>query len=181
MIAIMNQPFFDFLEGMAHRALDFAAKEMVVDMDEPVNRLYVVERGEVHLVRFQEDGSMVVLQRAGPGAIMAEASVFAQGYHCAAVAVRESRVRAYSIKAVRDVLSNNPDAALAFARHLAAEVREARKRAEILALKTVSERLSAWLVWNKGQLPPKGMRHHLADDIGVSREALYRELALRRK
>ncbi len=149
-------------------------------LDDQVDSLFVVKSGLVHLVRFQEDGSMVVLQRAGAGAIMAEASVFADGYHCAAVAVQESAVLAYPIKRVRGILAQSPEAALAYARHLAGEVREARKRAEILALKTVSERLSAWLVWNHGALPPKGVRHHLADDIGVSREALYRELAKRK-
>ncbi len=150
-----------------------------MSMDDPVKLLFVVNSGLVNLVRFQEDGGMVVLQRAGPGAILAEASVFSDGYHCAAMAVERSGLMAYPIKAVRALMRDNPDAALAYAHHMAREVREARKRAEILALKTVAERLSAWLVWNKGQLPPKGARHHVADEIGVSREALYRELAKR--
>lgn len=179
MIAIMPDPFFAFLDQIPHRTITFAAKEMLVELDQTVESLMVVRKGLVHLVRFQTDGSMVVLQRAGVGAIMAEASVFADGYHCAAVAVQEGEAQAYPIEAVRRLLSDNAEAAQAYARHLAGEVREARKRAEILSLKTVSERLSAWLVWNGGQLPPKGARHHLADEIGVSREALYRTLAKR--
>ena len=176
----MREDFVDFLTPIPHRTLGFAAKEMVVDMEEAVSRFYLVKSGMVHLVRFQEDGGTMVLQRAGPGAILAEASVFAEGYHCAAVAVQASELQVYPIKAVRALLAENPEAALAYARHLAGEVRESRKRAEILALKTVSERLSAWLVWNRGELPPKGARHHVAEEIGVSREALYRELARRR-
>ena len=179
MIAIMQNAFFDFLSPIPSRTYHFAAKEMVVDMDDAVSRFYLVKSGMINLVRFQEDGGMVVLQRAGEGAIMAEASVFAEGYHCAAVAVLKSELLAYPIKAVRALLAENPEAALAYARHLAGEVRESRKRAEILALKTVAERLSAWLVWNQGALPPKGARHHVAEEIGVSREALYRELAKR--
>ena len=177
MIAIMRLAFFDHLETVPHRHVIFSAKEMVVAMDEPIDSLFVVKSGMVNLVRFQEDGGMVALQRAGPGAIMAEASVFAEGYHCAAVAVLKSELQVYPIKAVRALLAENPEAALAYARHMAGEVRESRKRAEILALKTVAERLSAWLVWNHGKLPPKGARHHVAEEIGVSREALYRELA----
>lgn len=180
MIPIMPKAFFEYLNEIPHRRAAFAAKEMVVDMDDAVGGLFVVKSGKVNLVRFQEDGGMVILQRAGPGAIMAEASVFAVGYHCAAVAVQASELQVYPIQAVRALLAENPKAALAYARHLAGEVRESRKRAEILALKTVADRLSAWLVWNNGELPAKGARHHVADEIGVSREALYRELAKRK-
>lgn len=180
MIPIMKHIFFDYLNNIPHRTVFCTAKEMVVSMDDPVRSLFVVKSGMVHLVRFQEDGGMVVLQRAGPRAIIAEASVFSDDYHCAAVAAKTSELRAYPINAVRALLAKRPEVALAFARYLANEVREARRRAEILALKTVAERLSAWLVWNQGQMPPKGARHHVADEIGVSREALYRELSKRK-
>ena len=180
MIPIMPRLFINFLENTPASTLHFAAKEMVVDMDETVESLFIVKSGMVHLVRFQEDGRTVVLQRAGAGAIIAEASVFSTGYHCAAIAIRESALLAYPAKRVRALLDNSPKAALAYARHLAGEVREARKRAEILALKRVSERLEAWLVWNEGKMPERGAWHHIAEDIGVSREALYRELSKRR-
>jgi hypothetical protein len=42
----------------------------------------------------------------------------------------------------------------------------------------VAARLDAWLTLKR--LPPKGEWGALADDIGVTREALYRELARRR-
>ena len=43
----------------------------------------------------------------------------------------------------------------------------------------VSARLDAWLAWH-GELPPRGDWKQLADQIGVSPEALYREMARRR-
>jgi uncharacterized protein YjiS (DUF1127 family) len=46
-----------------------------------------------------------------------------------------------------------------------------------MSLKTVKAKLDAWLAWNDGKLPLKGTWKQLADDIGVSREALYREVA----
>ena len=51
-------------------------------------------------------------------------------------------------------------------------------RAEILALKTVAERLDAWIAWHE-QRPAKGKWRHVAEEIGVSPEAFYRELAKR--
>ncbi|MCF6272954.1 MAG: hypothetical protein L3J37_07145 [Rhodobacteraceae bacterium] len=64
---------------------------------------------------------------------------------------------------------------------LAYALRKSRKRAEILALKTVKPRLEAWLTWNHGLLPAKGAWHHVADEVGISKEALYRELSRRQK
>ena len=181
MITIMQHSFFTFLGNIPSQNHTFPAGQMIVDMDDAVTRLYTVTKGMVHLVRFREDGGVAVLQRAGKGAILAEASVFSNSYHCAAIAVQPSELRSYPLKAVRKILETTPAASQAYALHLASEVRSARKRAEILALKTVAERLTAWLTWNHGLLPTRGAWHHVADEIGISKEALYRELSKRRK
>ncbi|MCP4184697.1 MAG: hypothetical protein GY761_15500 [Hyphomicrobiales bacterium] len=47
-------------------------------------------------------------------------------------------------------------------------------------MKKVSERLDAWLDWYSGELPHKGEWKEVAAEIGVSPEALYRELASRK-
>ena len=52
-----------------------------------------------------------------------------------------------------------------------------RLHAEILSLKTFAQRLDACMVWNNAELPPKGEWLNLANQIGVSPEALYREIA----
>lgn len=181
MIPIMQPDFLSLLSGIRHRELRFASEEMVFDMDAEVSSLFVVKSGLVHLVRFQEDGGAVVLQRAHAGGVLAEASVLSDNYHCAAMAIQPSVLKAYPRKSVQNLLANCPDAALAYARYLAAEMRIARKRAEILALKTVADRLTAWLMWNHGILPKRGTWHHVADEISVSKEALYRELSKRRE
>ncbi|MBB4189667.1 hypothetical protein GGE07_006363 [Sinorhizobium terangae] len=45
---------------------------------------------------------------------------------------------------------------------------------------SVSARLDAWMTWSDGTLPAKGDRRALAEEIGVSPEALYREILRRR-
>ena len=82
---------------------------------------------------------------------------------------------------MQTLLETSPQAALAYARFLASEIRTARKRAEFLTLKSVAQRLTAWLTWNHGLLPTRGAWHHVADEMGISKEALYRELSKRRK
>ena len=44
--------------------------------------MHFVRRGAIHLVRTQEDGAALILQRARAGAILAEASVYSDRYHC---------------------------------------------------------------------------------------------------
>lgn len=63
--------------------------------------------------------------------------------------------------------------------YLAREVWQARFRSELLSLKTVAARLEEWLNWQCGGLPPKGEWKTLAEQLGVSPEALYREIARR--
>ncbi len=181
MIAIMSKPFAHYLEELPGRLLQFRAAEMVLHNGAPVESLFVVRHGLVHLQRFQADGGAVILQRAAAGEILAEASVFSGEYHCGAVVIVDAELCAYPLPKVRALLATDTKAMRAYARHLADEVREARKRAEILALKTVKARLEAWLTWNNGFLPARGAWHHVADEIGISKEALYRELSMRRK
>ncbi|MEM9578404.1 MAG: hypothetical protein AAF999_15500 [Pseudomonadota bacterium] len=62
---------------------------------------------------------------------------------------------------------------------LARTVQTTRLLAEIRGLKTVEQRLDAWLSQNEA-LPTKGHWQNLAQELSVSPEAFYREIARRR-
>ncbi len=64
--------------------------------------------------------------------------------------------------------------------HLARELMSARQLTELLSRRTVRDRLDGWLQLHDNALPEKGTRTDLADELGVSNEALYREIASRR-
>jgi CRP-like cAMP-binding protein len=83
------------------------------------------------------------------------------------------------LQRIEAAFAEDPDLARAWPRHLAQEVQRARAQAEILSLKTVAERVDAWITLNDGALPPMGYWHQVASD-GITPEALYRELARRR-
>jgi CRP/FNR family transcriptional regulator, dissimilatory nitrate respiration regulator len=142
--------------------------------------VHFIEEGVVHLIRHQTDGSALVLQRAGAGSILAEASLYSQKYHCDAVAQTQARLLALPKKKITTHLATNTAFSEAWARHLAHEVQKARLQAEILSLHTVAARLSAWIAWNDGSIPEKGEWKAIGGQIGVSPEVLYRELAKRR-
>ena len=146
-----------------------------------VSVLHLVEDGEAHLVRHRADGGALVLQRALPDTVLAEASVFSKRYHCDGVAVRPTRTVSVAASAVRRLLGEDPGFSESWAVHLSRELQATRLRAEFLSLRTVRQRLDAWIAWNGECLPAKGTWKTLANEIGMSPEALYRELARRRR
>ena len=180
MIEIMSDTLMDYIRSLSSRRKPFGAGQDLFNQGDEVESLYLVEAGVVHLVRHQADGNVAVLQRASPGVILAEASVFSNVYHCDAVAVTEVNATSVPVQSIRRALRSNSDFAEGWASYLSSQLQQTRKRAEIASLKTVSARLESWLAWNDGGLPSKGEWKALADDIGVSPEALYRELSKRR-
>ena len=141
--------------------------------------MFVIQTGSAHLIRHRGDGSAVVLQRAGAGSVLAEASLFSMVYHCDANAATAVVASVISRTAMQRLFFTDQEFAKAWASYLAGEVRKARLRSEILTLKTVAERLDAWLA-DRGHLPERGNWKAIAQEIGTSAEALYREIARRR-
>lgn len=180
MIAIMSAALIDRLLKLAQRMRELAAGDILFRTGDPVRSLFLVIDGDVRLVRALPHGLQLTLQRAGPGSVLAEASLFAGRYHCEAMAAERSRLAIAPLRRVETALKEDAELARAWALHLSHEVQRARTHAEILSLKLVSERVDAWIALNGGAFPPKGRWRHMASEIGVTPEALYREFAKRR-
>ena len=177
----MSHPLIYTLRQLPSAKRCYTSGDRLFRQDDDVQVLHVIESGQVHLIRHQRQGFSLTLQRAGAGAILAEASLFSRQYHCDARAVGPVQTAAIAKSAIHAKMTENTQMAEMWASYLAAEVQSARLRAEILALRTVAERLDAWVALNGWQLPAKGEQKVVATEIGVSPEALYRELARRRK
>ena len=148
---------------------------------EAVRFLFIVRQGSVQMLRRHAHGAVIVLQRVLPDGLVAEASLFAQRYHCDAVVEgRTVLARIPKVSVLENCLTDT-HWLQGFAAHLASEVRRARSRAELLSLKRVDERLDAWFILHGNEMPPRGRWINWANELGVSAEALYRELAKRRE
>lgn len=178
MIAIMSSPLFDALLPLSGLPRPFAAGRVLFQRGDPVRHLHLVVAGVLQLRRDRPSGAALVLQRAGAGDVLAEASLWSPRHHCDAVAATAAQVRAIPAARARAAL-DDPATARAYAAHLAREVRATRARAEILRLPRLDDRLDAHAALH-GPLPPRGAWRGLADDLGVTPEALYRALARRR-
>lgn len=180
MIAIMSSPGLHDLwdESAAERQL--AAGEVLFRSGDTVRSIHRIAGGAVALIRPLPHGSDLIIQRAHAGTLLAEASIFAETYHCNAVALSPARVDSLPVTRVRAALRASPELAWSLAGYLAAELQKSRALTEIVSLKTVAARLDAWLGLTGETLPPKGRWRELAAVLGVTPEAFYRELAGRR-
>jgi CRP-like cAMP-binding protein len=87
----------------------------------------------------------------------------------------DSTVQALPKTAFLAALARDTNVATDWAAMLARGVQAARLRSEIRTLPKVTDRLDAW--FGEGNaLPHKGHWQNVASELGVTREALYREL-----
>lgn len=176
MIAVMSQAMDRIFDGATKR--DLAPGETLFRAGDPVRALFLVIAGEVRLLRTTGAGAEVTVQRAGAGAVLAEASLFSARTHCEARAADTAQVLAQPVAVIRSRLGADAALTADWAAHLARSLQAARSIAAIRALRTVNERLDAWLAEGHA-MPPKGRWQEVAADLGVTREALYRALARR--
>ncbi|WP_237361687.1 Crp/Fnr family transcriptional regulator [Rhizobium gallicum] len=104
----MSEPFIDQFLRLATGEATFAAGQHIFNQGDAITWLYLMQAGTIHLVRHQADGNVAVLQRASPGMVLAEASVFSSHYHCDAVAVTNSEALVIPVNSVRWLLRNEP-------------------------------------------------------------------------
>ena len=160
-------------------AITLDAKLDLFRTGDRVRWLYLVADGQVELIRHSSSGTPMILTRVGRGDVIAEASAYSDVYHCDGVTKTRSHLQRLPVSRFRELLRSSPELAESWAAELARSLQKARMQSEIRTLKTVAERLDAWLMDNR-ELPRKGQMQDLAHVLGVSREALYRELAKRR-
>lgn len=178
MISIMYRPLEDvFASGMTR---ELAASEVLFRTGDRVASIFLLRRGGVDLVRHTGHGLRLILHRSGIGQIIAEASAWSETYHCDAVTTEGCAVAVLPRHVFCARLRDTPDLAEVCIRNLAQAVQSARMRAEIRSLPRVADRLDAWL-GEDNHLPGKGQWQEVAAELGVTREALYRELSRRRK
>lgn len=172
---VIEQAFSDSIS----RSLQ--AGDTLFHAGDPVQSVFLVRAGRIVLVRRnRENGARLFLHTAGAGMMLAEASVWSPVYHCDAQVLEEAKVAVLSRRKFRTEMASNSDLAIAIAMNLAHALQGARLKAEIRSLPRLTDRLEAWLA-EGNVLPERGRLQEVAAELGVTREALYRELARRRK
>ena len=177
MIFIMSRQITSLFLQLPER--HFEVGETIFRTGDPVTHMFLVRQGSAALVRSLPSGDQAYLQRANVNELLAEASAYAEKYHCDCVALESSTLAVLLCTQFRHALRSDADLAEDWVAQLSRALQRTRMRAEIRSLKTVRDRLDVWLA-EYGPLPEKGEWQYVAHELSVSREALYRELARRR-
>lgn len=155
--------------------------EALFRQGDAVTAVYVVQTGRVRLVRHLADGSTLALHAARAAETLAEAALFADAYHCDAVAEVPSEVTAVPKPDLLTALAAHPEAALAITRELAARLRDLRAQLELRNVRSAPERILCWLRMRADGIPPLVRIDRpwteIAAEIGLTHEAIYRALA----
>lgn len=137
--------------------------------------------GRIRLARFSAGGRETVLFSAGPGDRFAEASLFADRYHCDAVALTDAVVACFPKAAVLAHLNADASAHLDLTADLARQVITLRARLTLRDIRSARERVLAFLSAEAGldgrTVEIDASLKDVAASIGLSPEAFYRTLA----
>ena len=140
--------------------------------DRQTGGLFFVKSGKIELRRCTESGEMLLVHHAIAGETFAEASLFSEYYHCDAVATNTSTLIEVDRKYVLAHLQSDPNFAIAMTKHLARQNQLYRRKLEIIAIKSASERVYSALCDDM----LKSDIISLAAEIGLTHEAVYRSL-----
>jgi CRP-like cAMP-binding protein len=158
-----------------------APGELLFRQGDPAVAIYKVESGRLRLIRRTVDDHLVILHTARRGEFFAEASLFADAYHCDAVAATPSSIRVYPKQIVMEAMRKDPALAEAFMARLARQLQELRARMELRNIRSARDRVLQYLRLRAGihgrSIAIEGQLQDMAAEIGMTREALYRSLA----
>ena len=173
----------DWLPGIQDSAIErrLAAGQMLFDQGDAAVGVYEVVSGQVRQARVDLEGRDVVVGIAGPGEMIAEASLFLRTHDCAATAVGSTVVRLYRKASLLAELERNPQAALAFMATLVGQILSLRIRLERRSIHSARDRIRHYLTTNvagkeRTVALPSTLKD-LAAELGLTHEALYRRLS----
>jgi CRP-like cAMP-binding protein len=158
-----------------------AQNDLLFRQGDKVNAIYFVEAGRLRLDRQTFDGRRLVLGTTPAGQFFVEAALFADIFHCDAVATEPSRVRIYPKDLVLSALRTDPVAAMSFLAFMAHQVIEVRQRLELMKVRSAKERVLLYLDLNAETddriVNLRGQLQDIASELGLTRAVLYRTLA----
>jgi CRP/FNR family transcriptional regulator, dissimilatory nitrate respiration regulator len=158
-----------------------ARNEVLFRQGDKVTAIYFVEAGRLRLDRHTFDGRLLVLGTTSARSFFVEAALFADIFHCDAVATEPSQVRVYPKAVLLNALRTDPANAMSFLALMAHQVIELRQRIEVMKVRSAKERVMLYLDLNAGSdgrtVKLQGPLQDVAGELGLTREALYRTLA----
>jgi CRP-like cAMP-binding protein len=168
-----------FPEVLAVQTLSLQKGETLFNQGDAVERIYLVNKGKLKLIRNTIDGTPVVLHVGLSGETIAEASLFSDQYHCSAQADVASTLQSVNKQKLLEHLHNNPQQMKQLLAVFSRQVRDLRAINEIKNIRSAEERILAYIRCNINETRVMKLElslKELAHNIGLAHETFYREL-----
>ena len=163
------------------RTRTLQAGEFLFRQGDAAKFVFAIERGQLRLERRTSDGRLVPLHLARAGESFAEAALFADRYHCDAVALTDAVVKALPKAALLVELEHSRGHAPILVHAMARQLHVLRQRLELRNVRSARERVLLALELratdDSRTVVLEGPLQDFAADLGLTREALYRTLA----
>ena len=160
--------------------LTFPAGHVLFRRGERPQQMYTVVEGSVTLQRQSLAGEWITLCQPRAGQTLGESTLVAPVYRYDAVCKTRCRVQCLPIEAMRQAIDDDPEVRWAWIERVTRQSDERSMRAYRQGLKSIRERLRH-LLMHRGDAEQamswQAYQSQLALELGVSREALCRELA----
>ena len=169
------------LDQQALERRTLARNEVLFRQGDKVAAIYFVEAGRLRIERRTFDGRVLILGTTPADEFFVEAALFADIFHCDAVATEPSRVRIYPKSAVLDALRTDPASAMPSLARVAHQVIELRQQLELMKIRSAKDRVMLYLDFHAEPdgrtVNLRGELQYIASELGLTREVLYRALA----
>lgn len=157
------------------------AEQILFQQGDIASTFFVVESGQVRLVRYGSDDESAILEIAEPGQGLAEISLFSDTYPCTAIADVNSRVIAYPKLLLLQAFHDYPDLAESVMVMLVQKLERVMMRLELRDIRSAHKRLLRYL---RFLAQPKGQNviqldrplKDIATELGLAPETLSRAL-----
>lgn len=148
---MFSQMSDDALRALAQRceAVELQAGETLLQQNDPGDALYMLEAGQIHIIRQYPDGEQVILATEGPYYVIGDLSMLAgQPRVAAVVAVSDCSLIALKQQAFAEVCEQTPDVAIKVVAYLAERLFRLNLQVRENAISNVAARIASvfWLL-----------------------------------
>lgn len=154
--------------------------EVLFRQGDPADRVFLIEGGQVRIVRHLASGEAAVLHTGRPGELFAEGALFAARYQCDGVAAEAAMVTACAKEDILAAFAGSPGLALELLERVTRQLHAARALVELRGVRSACERVLRHLRLRadaNGAVGIEGRLLDMAAELGLTHEAYYRALA----
>lgn len=162
------------------RIIAFKSNELLFQVDDKVECLFYIIKGETRALRYQYNGKAAVMMRSFQHEIFVPASMNLTHYPCAGITTMASQLLQIPKVNILEHLGSHPQFSRFYIDSIVKDLKRQCSHAERLRLKSVRDRIIHYITCESAS----GMDIHIsytlskwAEELGIEAESLYRNLA----